>query len=300
MAHNQNMLAIAAFVAISSFSPANELAMLAAADQGDRSFTKVPTAAEWEPIAARDRARRARVREILLADEARTADDFSHAALIFQHGETPSDYLLAHDLSAIALQEGKFETLAALAEDRWLESIGRLQRWGSQFDWDGNLKPLFRDGVTVSDAMREDLMLPTLPELHRYGMQAVMRNIDKRGETLAKRLDPKSWHALPELRQLARDPRQKDVSRVVRLARSGALVAAEDFRNAARILSISSDPNTLLLAHELCILGLSRRDQRSGPLFASTLDKYLAATGLAKRYVGGSVCPAVKHFVTGL
>lgn len=293
------MLAIAALVAVSTIAPASELALLAAADQKDRTFTKMPTAAEWEPISARDRARRARVREILLADEARTADDFSHAALIFQHGETPSGYLLAHELSAIALQKGKFETLTALAEDRWLQSIGRLQRWGSQFDWDGNLKPVFRDGVTVSDAMRADLMLPTLPELHQYGMQAVMRNFDKRGDALEKRLDPKSWRALPELRRLAKSPRQKDVSRVIRLARSGALIAPEDFRNAATVLSVSQDADTLLLAHEFCMLALSRRDQRSGPLFASTLDKYLAATGLPKRYAGGSVCPAVKRFVRG-
>ena len=290
----------AAFALLCSFlAPPNELELLAAADQKDRAFTKMPTQAEWEPIAARDRARRARVREILLADEAHSGNDFSHAALIFQHGEKPGEYLLAHELSAIALQMGKFETLAALAEDRWLQSIGRLQRWGSQFDWDGNLKPLFRDSVTVSDPMRQDLMLPTLPELHQYGMQAVMRNIDKRGDALAKRMDPKSGRALPELRGLAKNPRQKDVPRIIRLARSGALTAPEDFRNAATVLSISPDPNTLLLAHELCVLALSRRDRKSGPLFASTLDKYLAATGLHKRYAGGSVCAAVKRFVEG-
>ncbi len=76
-----------------------------------------------------------KVRRIVVADLLITADDYANAASILQHGENSADYLQAQQLSLKAYELGHTEMRrhSALAEDRYLISIGQPQKYGTQF-----------------------------------------------------------------------------------------------------------------------------------------------------------------------
>jgi hypothetical protein len=101
-----------------------ELLDLFSADQGDRVGT-----IDWSVVNPRDEARRKRVDEILTAGGAKVADDFYHAAMVYQHGSTPAEILRARDLAlkAVALDatHARAKWLAAAAEDRVLMRASR-------------------------------------------------------------------------------------------------------------------------------------------------------------------------------
>lgn len=252
-------------------------------DQADRAFVTSPQEIDWEKIAPRDAYRQQRVREMLQAGDVETARDFSNAALIMQHGDKPSDYLLAHELGSIAGYLGAFGTLPALAEDRWLESLGRLQRWGPQFTFEGAVKPIDSRTPTVTDHMRKDLLLPTLDQINRLGMQANMADIENRLFYLERRMDPKLWKSSKILSG------KVGIGAVLKAVRNGELNTADDYVNAAEALARSHDAQEILLAHELSMIAMLRRSPRAPQVFTRTLDAYLAATGLPKRYAKGAI-----------
>lgn len=92
--------------------------------------------ADLEDLLEQDAARLARVREIVAAGGAKTADDHYNAAVVFQHGQRPEDYRMAHTLAlrAAELDPGLrgAKWLAAAAADRELTSQGKPQRFGTQ------------------------------------------------------------------------------------------------------------------------------------------------------------------------
>ena len=79
-----------------------------------------------------------KVRRMVAADLLKTDDDYTNAARILQHGENSTDFLQAQELSLKAFELGNEEMLrhSALAEDRYLISIGQPQKYGSQFSCD--------------------------------------------------------------------------------------------------------------------------------------------------------------------
>src|SRR5262245_26743150 len=100
-----------------------EMAAIAAADQAVREGS---TPVDWTVVAQEDAARRARVRELLDQGKLVTGKDFDLAALVFQHGQTPEDFLLAHVLAVRAIALGAdSQWIAAATLDRYLQNIGR-------------------------------------------------------------------------------------------------------------------------------------------------------------------------------
>jgi hypothetical protein len=89
-----------------------------------------------EVIARHDDERRARVHELLHAEKIQAGQDFWFAAMVFQHGQIPEDYLLAHVLASTAVAKGNRNGLwlAAASLDRYLLSVGKKQIYGTQFD----------------------------------------------------------------------------------------------------------------------------------------------------------------------
>jgi hypothetical protein len=83
----------------------------------------------------RDVERLKQVKTLLKSGGLQTAHDFRYAAILFQHGQHPDDYLLAHVLAirAVGLGDLSSQNLAALTLDRYLQSIGRGQVFGSQY-----------------------------------------------------------------------------------------------------------------------------------------------------------------------
>jgi len=82
--------------------------------------------------------RRAEIRRLLAKGKITTGEDFSDALLIFQHGQTPDDYLFAHILAVEALIRGGSadKWIAAATLDRYLQSINRPQVFGTQYPGD--------------------------------------------------------------------------------------------------------------------------------------------------------------------
>lgn len=114
-----------------------DMAAILAADQAVRQDLQAVLAGGREGairMMAEDAARRAQVQALLDAGALRTAADFYSAALVYQHGDTAQDYLMAHTLAVAALGEGSTESpwLAAATLDRYLQKIGQPQIYGTQ------------------------------------------------------------------------------------------------------------------------------------------------------------------------
>jgi hypothetical protein len=66
-----------------------------------------------------------------------------------------------------------------------------------------------------------------------------------------------------------------------------------DYSYAAEAIQKSSKTDELLLSHELALIAMARKHPDGPRLFATSLDTYLSAIGLQKRYAGGLVAPGV-------
>ena len=147
--------------------PNAELARLFDEDQADRMPPPGKTI-DWVDVGKRDQARLARAREMYRGDQLRAGADYFNAAMILQHGGEPADYLLAHELCvvAIAKDHAGAKWLAAASEDRFLRSLERPQRFGTQYSSSGPNMPFrlapVEEGVT--DALRKEFNAPTLEQ----------------------------------------------------------------------------------------------------------------------------------------
>lgn len=111
-----------------------ELKEMFESDQDDRKNWRTG-GTDWKIVKPRDEARLRRVEELYSNDLLETVDDLMNAAMIYQHGDKPEHYKKAMELARKAVELGHPEgkTFSALAEDRYLLSIGKAQIWGTQF-----------------------------------------------------------------------------------------------------------------------------------------------------------------------
>ncbi|EGI53675.1 hypothetical protein SUS17_3487 [Sphingomonas sp. S17] len=117
---------------------------------------------------AEDAARRMAARAMLAEGRLKTAEDYYHAAFIFQHGQDAADYLLAHSLAMAAVARGKAEAnwIAAATLDRYLMKIGQPQIYGTQYtrskERGATMDPY--DRALIPDSLRKALGVPVQPE----------------------------------------------------------------------------------------------------------------------------------------
>ena len=139
------------------------------ADQADRAEGILQPS-----VIERDLARRLRVRELLSANAVHTADDFFHAAMVFQHGPEEEDCRIANDLARKALELGHVGEawwcsaawLVAASHDRLLMRQGTAQKYGTQFlrrGPDGPLE-LWEVDPDTTDEERAALNVPPIAE----------------------------------------------------------------------------------------------------------------------------------------
>lgn len=148
-----------------------EMKKIFAEDQADRQINMAAMTPqqrdEWfGKIGPRDAARRNQVHELISHGELRTGQDFYEGAMVFQHGDKPDDYLLAHTLAIVAVSKGdtKSRWIAAATLDRYLQKIQQPQIYGTQFF----IGPKAGDQWTqdpynrqlVPDALRKDMCVP--------------------------------------------------------------------------------------------------------------------------------------------
>ena len=142
-----------------------EMTALFEADQAARQSDRP---IDWSVVAQQDLARRTRTRQLLDAGALQSADDYWHAAFVFQHGGEPGDHLMAHTLALIAAARGRPDAtwIAAASLDRYLQNIGQKQIYGTQYltrpGQPATQEPY--DRMLVSDALRQALGVPTQAE----------------------------------------------------------------------------------------------------------------------------------------
>ncbi len=154
-------------------------------DQSDRSGDR-KVGSYGADVNERDAVRRRQVRKLLAAGSIQSAQDFHDAAYIFQHGQEPEDYLLAHILAVEAVVKGDATSkwISAATLDRYLQAIGQRQVFGTQysdksyvFDLehkndpaamnkpDANQKGMTQepfDKSLIPDTLRKDFCVPNL------------------------------------------------------------------------------------------------------------------------------------------
>ncbi len=144
-----------------------ELWSLREGDEADRQSANV----DRKEAIQRDRVRLARVKEIIAAGAVKTANDHFMAAMLLQHGTTPDVYRAA---GALALRAAELDPenkraawLAAAAEDRYLWSVDKPQKYGTQFKQVDGVWTIEPIDATVTDAERVKRNVPPLAEAKR-------------------------------------------------------------------------------------------------------------------------------------
>jgi hypothetical protein len=127
---------------------------------------------DMEALASEDSAHRTRVRELAMKGILRTAKDFYHAAMVFQHGRDSLAYAQAHQWArrseALDSTDEAARWLVAAAWDRYQMSRGQPQWFGTQTMRQGGVGPVLLyslDTTQVTDAERVRRGVGTLAAL---------------------------------------------------------------------------------------------------------------------------------------
>jgi len=153
---------------------AKRLRELFEADQGDR----VGRGKDWnnptfvEGVIQRDKERRKEVQGLIDGGKLVSAEDYYHAAMIFQHGDNADDYLKANELARKAMELGDIRApwLVAASCDRYLIHSGHSQqKYGTQYrkNSEGKFELVAVDPSTT-DEERASLGLPPLAEINKF------------------------------------------------------------------------------------------------------------------------------------
>lgn len=115
----------------------HELEFLYQQDIDERNSVNWDTASsdQISGLHEKDKVRRNKVLTLFKKGAIKSAKDYHHAALIFQHGDTTDDYKLAYEFSkkALGLGDESARWLYAATLDRYLLSSGKPQKYGTQF-----------------------------------------------------------------------------------------------------------------------------------------------------------------------
>lgn len=154
-------------MSVSVFAQDNgELEQMYRSDQAARQVQPI----DWQQLNEQDASRRERVLVILKQGDIRSAKDYFHAAMIFQHGNTPDQIRLAHSFATIAASLDpslpNANWLKAATWDRLLLNFDQPQWYGTQFvrDADGNLTLYKIQTDIISDEQRAAWSVPSVSE----------------------------------------------------------------------------------------------------------------------------------------
>jgi hypothetical protein len=137
---------------------------LFAADQDARQSTSI----DWSRLSQDDAQRRHEILRYLTTGQVSTAESLYYAAFMFQHGNCPEHYDLAHQLAEHSLQRGyvKAQWLCAATLDRALMSRGLPQKYGTQYvSYDNGPLELYPCDPSTTDEERRQYDVPPLQEL---------------------------------------------------------------------------------------------------------------------------------------
>lgn len=140
-----------------------ELTEMYKLDQSEREGANV----DWTALYRHDIERRTHLKRLLEGGKIQSATDYFHAAMIYQHGQTPDDYLVAHLLAVTAISKGSKDArwLSAATMDRYLRSIWQPQVYGTQYSRSSDKEPWSHETMNeklVSDSMRAAVCVVSL------------------------------------------------------------------------------------------------------------------------------------------
>jgi hypothetical protein len=145
----------------------------------DDQRVRMQQKADGKDLSRTDAERREQVRKLLASGALHTGKDYAEAAVVFQHGDSPSDYLLAHTLAMVAVSKGDSTAIwiASATLDRFLQEIGQKQIFGTQYfrgqEHGWTQEPY--DRSLISDALRQQLAVPSqalqAEQLKQYQLQ---------------------------------------------------------------------------------------------------------------------------------
>ena len=143
-----------------------ELQTLFEQDQADRAGFAHFDQEQHQRMLQRGGTRRERVTALLASSPLLDAEDYFHAAMIFQHGETLEHFLRAHELAhkGIKLGHSGCLRLMAAAYDRWLMARGYPQKYGTQYIIEHGHWALFAVDPSTTDEQRAQWNVPPLEQ----------------------------------------------------------------------------------------------------------------------------------------
>lgn len=183
------LFAISPLLSAQTFSTPN-LRALYVEDQRDRGVpladdavhmlskaeaAKLPTY-KWPEISKRDEERRTAAKKLLASGD-NSGEDLYYAAFIFQHGLKPNDYLFAHILATEAIARGNSKAIwiSAATLDRYLQSIGQKQVFGTQYiDEKYSYKLQHRNDADLNEKLKA---IPSQDTLEPYDTQLIPDSI---------------------------------------------------------------------------------------------------------------------------
>lgn len=252
---------------------------------------------DWRLLVAEDDKRLKRTRQLIAKGALVSGQDFAHAAMIYQHGGTALDALMAHDLAVIALIKGNGQAqwLAAASLDRYLRGIGEPQRFGTQSrGLPGGEMQLEAVDPKVPDSLRRIFGVPALAHamtrpappypaqapqdpaaVQEFDQMISNAEADMSAATSGK-LDV-DWAAING-RALARRERLRT------LLGQDQLRTAREYYHAAMMMQSGDEPDDFLTAHDLAVAAIGKGDARAARVAAESLDRFLMRTGRLQRY----------------
>ncbi len=151
-----------AYVPGDSDTPSSAMKAIVDEDQRVRTVAKV----DWAAVNKSDSERRDQTQKLLTEGALHTGTDFEEASLVFQHGASAQDFLLAHTLAMVAVTKGDPTAIwiASATLDRYLQKIGQSQVFGTQSSSHngGMVTQEPYDRTLISDALRRQLGVPPL------------------------------------------------------------------------------------------------------------------------------------------
>ena len=276
-----------------------ELAAIFQADQAARQGQMA------RDVGERDAERRRRVEGIIAAGQMRTAADHFHAAMVFQHGGSPDDYMRAHELAKRAAEldpsHRSAKWLSAAAMDRYLLSVGRPQVYGTQFMVVQDVWVLQEiDESAVTDEQRAALGVPPLAQARerarKGNAERTLEPDDNRAiDALFVALVTEQRSRVQPPPEAGPSPRLREISAEARriVAAGEARTVRDLYESAAMIEATAAgvEDRQLVLALIERARGLAPDDPRLHLPYARAVDALRTAEGKGQWYGTAAVAP---------
>jgi hypothetical protein len=130
----------------------------------DQAVRQIPIGFDPQKVNEKDTLRRIEVLELIKNGEIHSGRNLVYAAFIFQHGDCSEHYQFANRLAQIAMEVGYTDAkwIFAASQDRYLISIGKPQKYGTQYFWIEGEYQLYSVDPTTTDEERAKYNVPAL------------------------------------------------------------------------------------------------------------------------------------------